>query len=81
MGRRTGGPFCLFCCFTSQVNSYGHGRTVYRRPFKVPVKCVFLQEALKPHLTGTLINPNFILSNWMKESIHIQIKVLINRIF
>ena len=20
--------FCLFCCFTSQVNSYGHGRTV-----------------------------------------------------
>ena len=19
---------CLFCCFTSQVNSYGHGRTV-----------------------------------------------------
>ena len=23
-------PFnvCLFCCFTSQVNSYGHGRTV-----------------------------------------------------
>ena len=20
--------FCLFCCFTSQVNSYGHGGTV-----------------------------------------------------
>ena len=23
--------FCLFCTFTSQVNSYGHGRTV-RKP-------------------------------------------------
>ena len=20
--------FCLFCCFTSQVNNYGHGETV-----------------------------------------------------
>ena len=20
--------FCLFCCFKSKVNSYGHGRTV-----------------------------------------------------
>ena len=24
----TGGFVCLFCCFTSQVNSYGHGGTV-----------------------------------------------------
>ena len=25
---RTKHSFCLFCCFTSQVNSYGHGGTV-----------------------------------------------------
>ena len=39
---------CLFCCFTSQVNSYGHGRTV-----SLP-NHTFSWASLNKQLTSTL---------------------------
>ena len=39
--------FCLFCCFTSQVNSYGHGGTVSSP------KHTFSWTSLNEQLTST----------------------------
>ena len=39
---------CLFCCFTSQVNSYGHGETVNS------TNPTFSWARLNKHLTSTL---------------------------
>ena len=40
--------FCLFCCFTSQVNSYGHGGTVSSPNH------TFSWASLNKHLTSNL---------------------------